>query len=277
VEWWSGLWLNEGFASFVEWTGIRAYDPNWDESAQMVLDAQSTALALDSSQYSHPIVQAVADPSEIDSLFDMISYDKGCSILMMLADILGANDGRSNFKDGLHNYLTQHAYGNANSDDLWSALQAAAPSTLEVTVPTFMHKYTQQLGYPLVTLAPDASGDSVTLTQSRFIELPYDYQDPTLRDTQNQYKWSVQRQSGANVRLNQTYLLTPGFLFRLLCCCCRDLSITYGDSDRSAMKTIWFKSTDTSVSIPTTNQAFIYVSCGVVVASSRFCVHPACD
>jgi len=69
-----GLWLNEGFASFVEYIGMAAYNGNWDAAAQLVVFTQGTAMALDSSQYSHAIVQTVNDPREIEALFDSISY-----------------------------------------------------------------------------------------------------------------------------------------------------------------------------------------------------------
>jgi aminopeptidase N len=70
----SGLWLNEGFARFVEYIGLEAYDSTWDAATQRIVNAQGAALALDSSQYSHAIVQAVSDPREIGALFDSISY-----------------------------------------------------------------------------------------------------------------------------------------------------------------------------------------------------------
>ena len=70
----SGLWLNEGFARFVEYIGLEAYDSTWDAATQRIVNAQGAALALDSSQYSHAIVQAVSDPGQIGGLFDSISY-----------------------------------------------------------------------------------------------------------------------------------------------------------------------------------------------------------
>ena len=188
---WDDLWLNEGFASFVEWIGINAYDNSWDKDGQIISTTQTTAMALDSSQYSHPIVQSVGDPAEIDSLFDMISYDKGCSILLMLSGVMGYLDGQPNFQNGLRAYLEQHAYGNAASDDLWNALQASAPSNLAVTIPDLMHPSTQQIGYPLVTLKFSPTDPAILLaTQQRYIELPYADQDPALRDSQTQ-RWNV--------------------------------------------------------------------------------------
>jgi glutamyl aminopeptidase len=192
---WNDLWLNEGFASYVEWRGIREYvrqkpgAPDWDVDGQQVYDAQTPALALDSSQYSHPIVQDVSDPSEIDSLFDSISYSKGSSLLLMLD--LGVLT-QLPFQAGVHAYLVQHAYGNAASADLWNALQAAAPANLGMTIPSFMQRWTTQMGYPVVQMLFSEDGKSLVLTQQRFLELPKERQDPDLVDSQAGYKWDIQ-------------------------------------------------------------------------------------
>lgn len=75
LAWWNDLWLNEGGASYWEWMGVKAYSGHaWAEDSQLIADSQASALALDASQYSHPIVQHVGDPDEVDSLFDSISY-----------------------------------------------------------------------------------------------------------------------------------------------------------------------------------------------------------
>ena len=94
MQWWDsrGLYisatLNQGTVSYVGWIGMSAYDDSWDSAGQIIAMTQALALTLDSSQYSHPIVQAVLDPAEIDSMVDMISYE-GCSILLMLSDVTG--------------------------------------------------------------------------------------------------------------------------------------------------------------------------------------------
>jgi aminopeptidase N len=196
---------------------ISAYNSNWDIPGQIVYSVQSVALELDASQYSHPIVQDATDPEEIEAMFDMISYDKGCSILRMLSDSLGMN----NFQLGLHNYLSIHAYGNAASIDLWNALQTYAPNTLPISITEYMNSYTSQMGYPLVTFIYDSNQPNIfTVKQSRFLLLPYALQDPALRDFQIQYKWDV--------------------LIRYI-------------SDGQSNNEKWLRTTDESITIPYTN------------------------
>lgn len=124
----------------------------------------------------------------------MISYDKGCSVLLMLADVLGYNSAGADrhFESGLQRYLQQHAFGNAASGDLWAALQAEAPPDLPVTVAELMGRFTSQVGFPLITLTYDSARPlELTATQSRFLMLPFAEQDPALRDGQSSLRWDV--------------------------------------------------------------------------------------
>lgn len=124
----------------------------------------------------------------------MISYDKGCSVLLMLADVLGYNSAGAerHFESGLQRYLQQHAFGNAASGDLWAALQAEAPPGLPVAVADLMGRYTSQVGYPLITLSYDSARPlQLTATQTRFLMLPFADQDAELRDAQSRLRWDV--------------------------------------------------------------------------------------
>lgn len=76
MQWWNDLWLNEGFASFVENVGVDFTNPEWKMMDQFYLDKFQTSMALDQLSNSHPIMAEVKDPAQINSLFDTISYDK---------------------------------------------------------------------------------------------------------------------------------------------------------------------------------------------------------
>lgn len=76
MQWWNDLWLNEGFASFVENVGVNFTNPEWKMMDQFYLDKFQTSMALDQLSNSHPIMAEVKDPAQINSLFDTISYDK---------------------------------------------------------------------------------------------------------------------------------------------------------------------------------------------------------
>lgn len=84
MQWWNDLWLNEGFASFVEFIGANLVNPKWQMMDQFVIDSVQNSLALDSHLNSHPISVPVKDPSQINEIFDTISYDKVCILLLFL-------------------------------------------------------------------------------------------------------------------------------------------------------------------------------------------------
>ena len=121
MGWWTDLWLNEGFASWVEYLAVDYLFPEWNMWTQFVTDDYAHARDLDALDNTHPIEVEVHHPREIDEIFDAISYQKGASVIRMLHEYLGEAD----FKKGLHDYLTKHSYGNAATADLWEALEQA--------------------------------------------------------------------------------------------------------------------------------------------------------
>lgn len=76
MKWWNDLWLNEGFAAFVEFIGSNYHDPSWKMMDQFIVDDVQSSLALDSHANSHPISVPVHNPAQINEIFDTISYDK---------------------------------------------------------------------------------------------------------------------------------------------------------------------------------------------------------
>ena len=101
-SWWSDLWLNEGFASFVEYVGLEAVHPEWQLLDRAMISEVHGAMSLDVLENSHPISVPVVNPDEISEIFDTISYLKGASIIRMMDAFLG----RETLQKGLTNYLT---------------------------------------------------------------------------------------------------------------------------------------------------------------------------
>ncbi|KAL0133266.1 hypothetical protein PUN28_000801 [Cardiocondyla obscurior] len=167
-SWWTDLWLNEGFASYMEYMGTNAVEPSWKVMEQFVIGLQ-TAFHLDAMDSTHPIYAEVDNPDEIDEIFDVISYQKGASIIRMMQHFLTTTV----FKKGLSNYLNQKAYKNADQDDLWNALtkQAQMDKVLEpnVTVKDIMNTWTLQAGYPLVTVTRNYNNSIINVTQERLL------------------------------------------------------------------------------------------------------------
>jgi puromycin-sensitive aminopeptidase len=160
MEWWTNLWLNESFAT---WMGSLAMDhlfPKWDIWTQFVAKEYASALSLDALRSTHPIEVEVGHPNEISEIFDEISYSKGASIIRMLHDDIGADA----FRAGMQIYLKRHAYGNATTEDLWAALAEASGQPIHAMMDT----WTKQPGFPLLVVKPQEHGMR-TITQQRFI------------------------------------------------------------------------------------------------------------
>jgi len=162
MRWWTDLWLNEGFASWIEYLAIDQLFPDWQVWTQFVVDEQQQALKLDSLEHTHPIEVPVYHPDEIRTIFDAISYSKGASVIHMLQHYLGAES----FRTGLQYYLKKHAYGNTNTVDLWAALEEASKKPVR----DFMSSWTGQAGFPLVSVS--VNDKLVQLTQERFFINP---------------------------------------------------------------------------------------------------------
>ncbi|MGB4758814.1 MAG: M1 family metallopeptidase [Candidatus Saccharimonadales bacterium] len=170
MRWWTDLWLNEGFASWIEYLATNHNFPDWNMWTQFIVDEQEQGLRMDSLEHTHPIEVAINHPDEIRTIFDAISYAKGSSVIHMLHEYLG----KDTFRDGLRHYLKRHTYGNTDTVDLWAALEEVSGKPVR----EFMHAWTSQSGYPVVNA--NVSGDSVKLTQHRFQLNPTAKQDDNL-------------------------------------------------------------------------------------------------
>ncbi|XP_036591148.1 aminopeptidase N [Trichosurus vulpecula] len=185
IAWWNDLWLNEGFASYVEYLGGDFAEPSWNLKDLIVLNEVHDVMALDALASSHPVStpeDEINTPSEISELFDSISYSKGASILRMLSSFLTEDL----FKTGLSSYLHAFSYNNTVYQDLWDHLQQAVDRQSEVTLPasvqTIMDRWILQMGFPVLTL-DTATG---ALSQEHFLL------DPTsnvTRPSQFDYLW----------------------------------------------------------------------------------------
>jgi len=159
MDWWNELWLNEGFATWVGWLATDHIHPDWHVWPQFVSDRMQTAFTLDSLRSSHPIEVPVKDALDVDQIFDHISYLKGSSVIRMLA----AHLGQETFLKGVGSYLKAHAYGNAMTIDLWSALSEASGQD----VPALMDPWIRKIGFPVVTVGEEPG--QIGVKQSRYL------------------------------------------------------------------------------------------------------------
>uniref|UniRef100_A0A672M4J4 Aminopeptidase n=1 Tax=Sinocyclocheilus grahami TaxID=75366 RepID=A0A672M4J4_SINGR len=187
MQWWNDLWLNEGFAKFMEYVSVNITHPELQVD-DYFLEKCFTAMSVDSLTSSHPISTPVENPAEISEMFDDVSYRKGACILNMLRDFLTPEA----FNAGIIHYLKTHSYQNTVNAHLWESLtnvsdlcrfplkhdgfcskiRAKSPASKwfmedSVDVRAIMDTWTLQEGFPLITV--EVKGQEVTLKQERFL------------------------------------------------------------------------------------------------------------
>jgi puromycin-sensitive aminopeptidase len=161
MSWWNGLWLNEAFATFMEMLAVDAWKPEWKRWETFAV-SRAAAFAVDGLQSTRPIEYPVRAPKDADAMFDVLTYEKGASVLRMLEQHIGPTV----FRDGVRDYLKTHAYGNADTKDLWISLGRVARQP----VPELMDGLIFQPGFPLVTAERTPDG-ALRLKQQRFTYL----------------------------------------------------------------------------------------------------------
>ncbi|MDZ4690137.1 M1 family metallopeptidase [Terricaulis sp.] len=164
MTWWDDLWLNEGFASWMAAKATEAVHPDWNPWLSQLAGGTQTAMSLDAREGTHPVVQTVNTIDEANLAFDTITYEKGLAVIRMLEAYVGEED----FRQGVRDYLNARHYGNARTEDLWTAIQAASGQpVLEIA-----RSFTGQSGFPVLTATSPACvrqrGAGITLTQRRF-------------------------------------------------------------------------------------------------------------
>ncbi|MBI4637596.1 MAG: M1 family metallopeptidase [Candidatus Rokubacteria bacterium] len=162
MTWWNGIWLNEAFATFMEMLAVDAWKPEWRRWTTFGV-SRAAALGVDGLWSTRPIEFPVRAPREADAMFDVLTYEKGASVLRMLEQHLGPEV----FREGVRDYLRAHAYANADTRDLWAALGRAARQP----IPDVMDGWIFQPGYPLVSARLE-NGRTLVLAQQRFTYLP---------------------------------------------------------------------------------------------------------
>jgi puromycin-sensitive aminopeptidase len=157
MKWWNGIWLNEAFATFMEHLGVDAYDASWKTWDDFAL-GRAAALDVDALSNTRTVEYEVITPEDADGMFDILTYQKGGSVLRMLERWLGADA----FRAGVRAYLDRYQLSNTETTDLWDSLESAT----EQPVRRIMDSWIFQPGFPLITASAD--GDQVTITQERF-------------------------------------------------------------------------------------------------------------
>ncbi len=158
MQWWDNIWLNEGFATWMQDKAAGEWHPDWHYE-QGVADDLDGTLNTDASRTTHPIRQSANTPAEIAELFDGISYGKAGAVIGMVEHWLGPDV----FRQGVHNYLAAHLYANATAEDFWNAQTATSHQPVDKVMASFVEKP----GVPLLTFSDKQPGGN-PVTQKRF-------------------------------------------------------------------------------------------------------------
>ncbi|ORY41927.1 hypothetical protein BCR33DRAFT_718578 [Rhizoclosmatium globosum] len=163
MKWWTDIWLNEGFATFMTSKALSAIEPTWRHQELFFASETSNALTIDASEYTHPIVNNITRPSEIYEVFDAVSYDKGASLIRMVEGWLDDVAGPGYFMEQIRGYLEHFKYQNADTKQLWEALGKESLNITDV-----MKNWTERAWLSLLSLSGDSVGSGFTVLQERF-------------------------------------------------------------------------------------------------------------
>ncbi|MFD2367728.1 M1 family metallopeptidase [Pseudoduganella sp. GCM10020061] len=162
MRWWDDLWLNEGFASWMESRMTEKLHPEWNSHLSAVA-VREDAMNRDSVASTHPVVQKIDTVEQASQAFDNITYQKGEAVIRMLENYVG----ETAWREGVRAYIKKYAYQNTVSDDLWREIEKAARKPITAIA----HDFTLQPGVPMLRVA-DASCKSgntqVSVTQDEF-------------------------------------------------------------------------------------------------------------
>ena len=181
MKWWNGLWLNEAFATFMEMRCTDAYRPQWQRWTDFGL-SRTAAFDTDSLGTTRPIEYEVVSPTDAEGMFDILTYEKGAAVVRMLEQYLGED----RFRDGIRRYMNEHRFGNAETTDLWDALEAETGEPVR----RIMDSWIFQGGYPLISVGTD--NGSVSLNQSRMGYLGGTEADEQTWAVPIRYRWRAE-------------------------------------------------------------------------------------
>jgi aminopeptidase N len=159
MQWWDDIWLNEGFATWMERKPLQEWHPEWNPQLDEVRDTQR-AMSLDALDSTRPIRTPVETPEEINQVFDAIAYQKTAAVVRMVEHYLGAE----NYRAGINAYLKKFAYGNATGEGYWSTIAQATGKPAD----GILASYITQKSMPLLGVKTSCAADTtqVTLTQA---------------------------------------------------------------------------------------------------------------
>lgn len=179
MRWWNGLWLNEAFATFMQMLATDDWQPNWKRWDTFGA-SRGAAFSTDGLLSTRPIEFSVRKPEDAEGMFDVLTYEKGASVLRMLEQYLGAEA----YRLGIAHYLNRHKYENTETTDLWDAIEEKSNQPVR----QMMDSWIFQGGYPLIHASREEGGQSWLITQQRFFYLPEEKRSHVKQESVSRYQ-----------------------------------------------------------------------------------------
>jgi alanyl aminopeptidase len=164
--WWNDIWLNESFATWMEYKASQAHWPEGEFDRELLKGALG-AMAGDSLATARAIRQPIDDNDQVMSAFDAITYEKGAGVLAMLERYVGEQE----FREGVRLHLRRHADGTATAEDFIASIAAGSRRT---DIQRAFQSFISQPGIPLVSVRLDCGDQEhprLSLDQARYAPL----------------------------------------------------------------------------------------------------------
>ncbi|XP_064474256.1 aminopeptidase N-like [Ornithodoros turicata] len=169
MRWWNDIWLNEGFAAYMQYLGVDSVHPEWNIMQQFTVTDMYPIMKVEYNSNGHPLSITGNISTELDALFDRIVYNKGPSLVRMMSYFLTPKV----FLQGIQSYLNKYRMGNAQQDDLFQQLtEASVAAGMGVDVKAVMDTWTKQAGYPVVQVERNYRNGTAMLTQMHHSHYP---------------------------------------------------------------------------------------------------------
>ncbi len=162
MSWWNGIWLNEAFATFAEMLAVDDFKPEW-KRWNTFGSSRAAAFMTDGLKSTRPIEFPVRHPHECEAMFDVLTYEKGASVLRMLEQFLD----KDVFRKGISHYLNKHQFANTETSDLWDAIEHVSKEPVR----KLMDSWIFQKGHPMITAELTDGGKKLKVSQQRFFYL----------------------------------------------------------------------------------------------------------
>ena len=154
MRWFNDVWMKEVFANFMAAKIVNPSFPNVNHDLRFLLSNYPTAYDVDRTPGANPIRQQLDNLNEAGSMYGAIIYQKAPIVMRHLEALLGED----NFRDGLREYLKNHAFGNATWTDLINVLDARTPMDLQ----QWSRAWVDEPGRPIVETILESRNGRVT-------------------------------------------------------------------------------------------------------------------